>query len=239
MRPSSGTGMRLVGYEDSRTRFIGPGGLRRSARARCGTPPRPGRRRARSTRSIRPRASRYRSTCLPKGEAEISTSPGGPATRSRPPSRWRAIAGMPLRRGASAHAFCERKRLIDPGPLPPASTWPFRFTEDTRLDLTPFDAAALGPCDGEPDRLRHGGVERGRDPFLQRQRAPERAHALPVRFRCHAAARAGRSMWSISRTARPIPPASCRSGARTPATRSSIGSAPRPSATRGATSRSS
>ncbi|MGI3903169.1 MAG: GH36-type glycosyl hydrolase domain-containing protein [Janthinobacterium lividum] len=126
----------LLGYEDSRTRFIGPGGL---ADPRGLGPE--GRRSTDDEGSLYtfdPAASLTVAVDLPpKGRVDILFVTG----RAR--NEWDAalaIARTFERPGLDAMAFrllLKKKRLIAPGPALPAETWPFRFETDTRLVLTP------------------------------------------------------------------------------------------------------
>ncbi len=131
-----GDDARLLGYEDSRTRFIGPGGLRDPR----GLGPE-------GRRAVDDEGSLYTFDpaaaltvgleIAPKARAEILLITG------RATHEWdaaRAIArafGRPAPDEAAFRTLLRRKRLIHPGPIPPASTWPFRFEGDTRLLLTP------------------------------------------------------------------------------------------------------
>ena len=127
---------RLVGYEDSRTRFIGPGGLR----APRGLGP-DGRRAVDDEGSLYtfdPAASlTVEVEIAPKARAELLLLTG------RAADEWEAAKliarefGRPAPAEPAFRALLRRKRLIAPGPTPPASTWPFRFEGDTRLLLTP------------------------------------------------------------------------------------------------------
>ena len=131
-----GAGVELLGYEDSRTRFIGPGGLRDPR----GLGP-DGRRAVDDEGSLYtfdPAASLTVAVEVPaKGRIEILFVTG----RAR--NEWEAaltLAHAFDRPALDAMAFrllLRKKRLIAPGPALPASTWPFRFETDTRLVLTP------------------------------------------------------------------------------------------------------
>ena len=131
-----GDGARLVGYEDSRTRFIGPGGLRDPR----GLGPE-GRRVPGDEGSLYtfdPAASLTVAVEIaPKARAELLLLTG------RAVNEWEAAklialeSGRPAPDEAAFRAVLRRKRLIAPGPVLPASTWPFRFSTDTRLALTP------------------------------------------------------------------------------------------------------
>ena len=131
-----GDGARLVGYEDSRTRFIGPGGLRDPR----GLGPE-GRRAVDDEGSLYtfdPAAAlTVEVEIAPKARAEVLLLTG------RAADEWdaaRLIArefGRPAPDEAAFRALLRRKRLIAPGPRLPASTWPFSFEADTRLRLTP------------------------------------------------------------------------------------------------------
>ncbi len=131
-----GAEVELLGYEDSRTRFIGPGGLA----APRGLGPE-GRRAIDDEGSLYtfdPAASLTVAVDLPaKGRIEILFVTG----RAR--NEWEAalaIARTFGRPDLDAMAFrllLKKKRLIAPGPALPAETWPFRFETDTRLVLTP------------------------------------------------------------------------------------------------------
>ncbi len=131
-----GDGARLVGYEDSRTRFIGPGGLR--APRGLGPEGRRGVDDEGSLYTFDPAASLTVGVELaPKARAELLLLTG------RAANEWEAAKviarefGRPAPDEAAFRALLRRKRLIAPGPLPPASAWPFRFEGDTRLLMTP------------------------------------------------------------------------------------------------------
>ncbi len=131
-----GQGMTLLGYEDSRTRFIGPGGLRHPRGLD-----------ASSRRSLHDEGSLYTfdpAASLtvavdlpPKGEAEITFVTGRAVNEADAARIVAKLVGVPAPDKDVLGATLRRKRLIEPGPVPPASTWPFEFRDETRLLLTP------------------------------------------------------------------------------------------------------
>ena len=82
-----------------------------------------------------------------------------------------------------------RLRAFSAEPLPPAETWPFHFTREGALHLTEKTPRPWAHVIANPVGLRHGGVQRGRNPFLHGQRAPECPDALPFRIDPDGAAR--------------------------------------------------
>ncbi|WP_237481272.1 GH36-type glycosyl hydrolase domain-containing protein [Lichenibacterium dinghuense] len=131
-----GDGARLVAYEDSRTRFLGPGGYR----APRGLTP-DGRRAPDDEGSLYtfdPAAAlTVRVELAPKARAEVTLLTG------RAVDEWEAARVIAAEAGRGApdesafRALLRRKRLIHPGPALPASTWPFDWADDTHLLLTP------------------------------------------------------------------------------------------------------
>ena len=131
-----GAGAELLGYDDSRTRFIGPGGIRDPrglAAEHRRAPDDEG-----SLYTFDPAASLAIGIDLPaRGSCEISLLTG------RATDEWTAacmiarVFGAPLPDEAAFRIMLAKKRLIEPGPLPPASRWPFRFETETLLTLTP------------------------------------------------------------------------------------------------------
>ncbi len=131
-----GPGARLVGYEDSRTRFIGPGGLR-DPRG-LGAAGRRGLGDEGSLYTFDPAASLTLAVDLPaKGRVELLLLTGR-APDERAAARLIArVFGRPAPEEAAFRALLRRRRSIDPGPARPASTWPFSFADEARLVLTP------------------------------------------------------------------------------------------------------
>lgn len=133
---SLGPGAQLVGYDDSRSRFIGPGGLRdpRGLGSETRRPPDD----EGSLYTFDPAASLTISVDLPaKGRCEILLLTGRAADEM---AAARVIArefGRPAPDEAGFRAMLRRKRAIAPGPVPPAETWPFHFAGDAKLQLTP------------------------------------------------------------------------------------------------------
>ncbi len=132
----AGEGVTLLGYEDSRTRFIGPGGLRDPRGLTAEGRREPGD--EGSLYTFDPAASLTVAVDLPaKGRIEVLFLTG----RAR--NEWEAALsiaeafGRPALDAMAFRILLRRKRAIAPGPALPASTWPFRFETDTRLVLTP------------------------------------------------------------------------------------------------------
>ena len=128
--------VRLVGYEDSRTRFLGPGGLRDPR----GLGPE-GRRAPDDEGSLYtfdPAASLTVAVDLPaKGRVEILFVTGRARSEWDAALRIAAAFAGPALDPMAFRALLRRRRAIAPGPALPAETWPFRFETDTRLVLTP------------------------------------------------------------------------------------------------------
>ena len=131
-----GVGMRFVGYEDSRTRFIGPGGLAKprglDAEHRR-SPDDEG-----SLYTFDPAASLAVAIDLPpKGETEIVYLTGRAKNEIAAARLLAHHLGVAAPDEAALRTTLRRKRLIEPGPIPPASRWPFSFADGTTLRLTP------------------------------------------------------------------------------------------------------
>ncbi|RYB02694.1 glycosyl transferase family 36 [Lichenibacterium ramalinae] len=128
--------VRLLGYEDSRTRFIGPGGLRDPR----GLAP-DGRRDVDDEGSLYtfdPAASLTVAVDLPaKGRIEVVFVTGRARNEWEAALRIARAFERPALDAMAFRALLRRKRLIAPGPALPAETWPFRFEADTHLVLTP------------------------------------------------------------------------------------------------------
>ena len=132
----AGAGVELVGYEDSRTRFIGPGGLRDPR----GLGPE-GRRAVDDEGSLYtfdPAASLTVAVDLPaKGRVELLFVTGQARNEWDAALAIARAFGRPSLDAMDFRRLLRRKRLIAPGPARPAETWPFRFETDTRLVLSP------------------------------------------------------------------------------------------------------
>ena len=175
-----GPGMTLLGYEDSRTRFIGPGGLRDPQGLQAARRPQAGGRGlALHLRSGREPRSRGRAAAERRGPPALRYRTG------RHRDRRRTAGGAAARRrgagrGPAAH---------DAAPQAADRTRPdagfglaLRLPRARAAGADARDPAALGARAGQPDRLRGRGVERGRDPLVQCQRPPERPDPVPLRI---------------------------------------------------------
>ncbi len=131
-----GDGMRLLGYEDSRTRFLGAGGFRRPSGIVGATrrvPDDEG-----SLYTFDPAASLTVALALPPGgRSDILYATGRAGNEADAARAITRHFGSAPPDEAGLRTVLARKRLIAPGPGLPAATWPFAFAAETRLTLTP------------------------------------------------------------------------------------------------------
>ncbi|MCW6508626.1 GH36-type glycosyl hydrolase domain-containing protein [Lichenifustis flavocetrariae] len=125
----------LVGYEDSRTRFLGPGGIRRPSGLERHAPRSPSDEGA--LYSFDPAASLTVSLELGPGERTEIVYLTGHAIDEAAAALIvaREIGVNPLSEGELRNVLY-RQRALDPGLVPPAETWPFHFAEPHVLHLT-------------------------------------------------------------------------------------------------------
>ena len=173
-----GLNAELVGYEDSRIRFIGEGSLLKPTGCE------PWRWRKLDDEGklwpFDPAASFTLEVTLAAGaraEAEFIVGRSDNAVWASELIATRlGLAPLPE---AELEKRLYETRAVEPSPALP-SRWPFSFSADGKaLKPHPPHAPPVGACDGE--RARHGddGLERRRDFLRLRQCAPERALRLP------------------------------------------------------------
>ena len=147
-----GAGVSLVGYEDSRTRFLGEGSLAAPTGCepfRCAKTRRPGQAldlRPRRELHARSRAAGQRPT------PRSSSSSAARTTRSGPRELIARRLGLPPLREAELQTWLYETRAVEPSPALP-ERWPFAFSADgTALASHPSHAAPLGARDGQRTR---------------------------------------------------------------------------------------
>ncbi len=150
-----GPGMELLGYEDSRTRFIGPGGLRDPRGIGDG-----GTRRAPedqgSLYTFDPAASLTIAVDLAvQGEADLLFVTGRAANEAAAAALLAAELGVPPLSEDLLRTTLARKRAIEPGPPLPASTWPFHFAGETWPDSDKRKAPRLRLSEKTPRPWAH------------------------------------------------------------------------------------
>lgn len=131
----TGSAAKVVGYEDSRTRFLGQGGIRNPnglAEAAPRSPEDEG-----SLYSFDPAASLTVEVVLPpRGEADIEYVTGHAGDETKAAGIIAGLIGVPAMTGDELRQVFVRRRALDPHPLPPPETWPFHFAENGALHLT-------------------------------------------------------------------------------------------------------
>jgi cyclic beta-1,2-glucan synthetase len=131
-----GAGMRLAGYEDSRTRFIGTGDLRRPQGLEESRPRRPDD--VGSLYTFDPAASFAIAIDLPpNGVGEIIFVNGHASDEIAAARLAAKYFGAEAPAESDLRAAMEATRALEPLPAPPASAWPFAFSANgAELRLT-------------------------------------------------------------------------------------------------------